>query len=235
MEKIKCIIVDDEPIARRGMRRFIDMHPDLEAIGWACCAEDAEKLLTENEVDLIFLDVDMPGESGIELARRLEGKYMVIFTTAYSDYAIDSYEVEALDYLLKPIRGERFSRAVARALERMEKKGSDSSCASSPMITIKADRRFERIPVERILYIEGLGDYLLIHLPDRRITTRMTFKAISDMLPKHEFLRVNKSYIVNRNKIEAFSSSEIKIGDIMIPVGATYRDNVIMELRGEWI
>lgn len=231
MEKIRCIIVDDEPIARRGMRRLIDMHPDLEAIGWASCASDAEKFLSENEVDLLFLDVDMPGESGLELARRLAGKYMIVFTTAYSDYAIDSYEVEALDYLLKPIRGERFNRAVARAVERKGDKTQESLHSTGAMITIKVDRRFERIPAERILYIEGLGDYLLIHLPDRRLTTRMTFKALLDMLPPDDFIRVNKSYVVNKAKIESYSASALRVADTDISIGGLYREEVRRRLE----
>lgn len=231
MEKIRCIIVDDEPIARRGMRRLIDMHPSLEAVGWAPSATDAEKFISENEVDLIFLDVDMPGESGLDLARRLGGRCMIVFTTAYADYALDSYEVEALDYLLKPIRTERFNRAVERAVERMEAKTPEGAQPSGPVITVKADRRFERIPVERILYIEGMGDYLLIYLPDRRLTTRMTFKTLLDMLPPEGFIRASKSYVVNKSRIESYSASALRVADTEIPIGGLYREEVRKRLE----
>lgn len=229
MDRLNCIIVDDEPIARRGIRRLVALREELYPIGSAGSVREAEKLISnaEKPVDLIFLDIDMDGESGLDYARRLGGEAKVVFTTAFADYALDSYDVEAVDYLLKPIREERFNRAVDRVLQTFERENassSDSAPGDNSYITVKADRKYVRIAVRDILYIEGMGDYLVIHLKDRRITTRLTFKKMEEDLEGSVIVRVNKSYMVNKNAIDSYDSSEIRIGDVTIPVGATYKD-----------
>ncbi|MDE6717007.1 MAG: LytTR family DNA-binding domain-containing protein [Muribaculaceae bacterium] len=229
MERIKCIIVDDEPIARRGMRRLVGLRPELEEAGAASNTVEAERLIEKcgEEPLLVFLDIDMEGESGIDLARRIEGNCMVVFTTAFAEYALESYDVDTVDYLLKPISRERFDRAVDRALARAGRRSEEEE-----FLTVKADRKFVRLPLSEILYIEGLGDYLVMHLTDRRVTTRMTFKSLEESLADKEFLRVNRSYMVNRRKIDEFDSSEIRIGDSVIPLGATYKGAVLAVLAG---
>lgn len=229
MERIKCIIVDDEPIARRGMRRLVGLRPELEESGAASNTVDAERLIEKSggEPLLVFLDIDMEGESGIELARRIDANCMVVFTTAFAEYALESYDVDTVDYLLKPISRERFDRAVDRALARAGRSEEEE------FLTVKADRKFVRLPLSEILYIEGLGDYLLIHLSDRRVTTRMTFKSLEEALVDKDFLRVNRSYMVNRRKIKDFDSSEIRIGDSVIPLGGTYKEAVLSVLAGD--
>lgn len=235
MQSLNCIIVDDEPIARRGMRRLVELRDELNLVGTAANVAEAERIMeqAEPEIHLIFLDIDMEGESGLDYARRIGEGSKVIFTTAFADYAIDSYEVEAADFLLKPIRKERFNRAVDRAVERVEREqGGDGRAdgveriTKEKYITVKADRKFVRIPVTDIVYIEGMGDYLVIHLSDRRLTTRLTFKAIEELLADSDIKRVNKSYMVNSRKIEAFDISEIHIAGITIPVGGTYKEVV---------
>ena len=238
MRKLRCVIVDDEPIARRGMRRLVDLREELEPIGSASNVAEAEKLIENSEegVDLLFLDIDMDGESGMDFARRLEQRPMIVFTTAFSNYALESYEVAAEDYLLKPVRRERFNMTVDRILERMERENTEGAPVSQDSqggyITLKADRKFIRVGVREIIYVEGLGDYLVIHLEDKRITTRMTFKSLEGILDGKDFLRVNKSYMVNCVKIESYNSNEVWIGETMIPVGATYRDNMMERLQG---
>ncbi|MDE5868962.1 MAG: LytTR family DNA-binding domain-containing protein [Muribaculaceae bacterium] len=238
MERLNCIIVDDEPIARRGMRRLIGLRDELHAIGSASSVAEAEKLVSDSseKIDLLFLDIDMEGESGLEYARRMPKGLKVVFTTAFSDYALDSYDVEAVDYLLKPIREERFNRAVDRVLQIAERENmeglSSSHAPNRSYITVKADRKYIRLNINDILYIEGLGDYLVIHLFDRRLTTRMTFKKMEEELTDTPIIRVNKSYMVNSRHIESFATNEIKIGDCIIPVGVTYKETVNRALMG---
>lgn len=230
---MKAIIIDDEPIARRGMRRLIDKHPELTLVAEFDSASKAKDWLDGNDTDLIFLDIEMPGMNGIEFARQLPEKNMVIFTTAYSEYAVDGFELDALDYLVKPIDPARFEKAIQRAVS--YKALVDDAEKSEPetdleYIIVKADRKYVRIKLEDILYIEGLKDYMIIHLPDRRIVTRMTIKAMEEQLPKSCFLRVNKSYIVNRDKIDSFNSNDINIGSMEIAIGLSYRDSVLAKL-----
>lgn len=234
---MKCLIVDDEPIARLGMKRLIERHPDLEIAAMLASAEEAAEYLSDNSVDIIFLDIQMPGLTGIEFARRIPGTAMVIFTTAYSEYAIDSYEVDAVDYLVKPIDPARFDRAVEKArnysrlLTSTTDDKEDSPVSSTPdLLVVKADRRYNRVRYSEILYIEGLKDYVILHLSDRNLITRISVKGIEDLLPSANFLRVNKSYIVNLDHIDSFDTNDIYIGDHAIAIGQTYRDAVLNHL-----
>lgn len=230
---MKCIIIDDEPIARKGMKRLIEFHSDLELTASLDSAESAEAWLSENQADLIFLDIEMPGMNGIEFARKLPEKCMVIFTTAYSDYALDSYEVEAIDYLVKPINKDRFNRAVARAVtykNLVDLTVVNSIDSDLEYIIVKSDRKFVRIRLDDILYIEGLKDYVIIHLLDKRVITRMMVKSMEEMLPKNKFIRISKSYIVNKQKVEAFDNKDVNIGSTELAIGLSYREQVLNTL-----
>ncbi len=230
---MKCIIIDDEPIARKGMKRLVDAHPDLELAEMFESAVKASKWLQEHTADLIFLDIEMPGINGIEFARQLPKSSLVVFTTAYSDYALDSYEVEAIDYLVKPIRRERFEKAVERAATYRSLLAAAAEVAPAPdleFIIVKSERKYVRVKLDDILYVEGLKDYVIIHLPDRRAVTRMIVKAMEDMLPAERFLRISKSYIVNKSKIDAFDTKDVTIGTTELAIGASYRDAVLASL-----
>lgn len=234
---MKCIIVDDEPIARRGMKRLVESRHELELADSFGNATDAGVFLAENDVDLVFLDIEMPEVNGLEFARCIPRNTLVIFTTAYSDYALDSYDVDALDYLVKPIDRVRFNRAVDKAVS-YHTLLSSAAASSEPAVSVanhiivKADRRYVRINLEDIIYVEGLKDYVIVHLPEKRVVTRMTVKGIGDVLPAPQFLRVNKSYIVNIDKIDSFDSNDVYIGNTEISIGASYRDAVIAVLLG---
>lgn len=235
MDVLRCVIVDDEPIARRGMRRLAQMRDELYVVGSASNINEVEKIIASESkpIDLLFLDIDMEGESGMDYARRLGEGPKIIFTTAYADYALDSYEVEAFDFLLKPIRRERFNRTIDRVLHTMERENANATetgAAADAHITVKADRKYVRVAVREILYIEGLGDYLVIHLKDRRLTTRMTFKKIEEDLEGTSIVRVNKSYMINTKAVDCYDSTEIRIGDVVIPVGSTYKDTIKKKL-----
>lgn len=230
---MKCIIIDDEPMARKGMKRLVESRPELQLMAMLDCAESAEAWLNDNEADLIFLDIEMPGINGIEFARKLPEGSMVVFTTAYTEYALDGFEVDALDYLVKPIDPDRFNKAIDRAISYkaiVDEAKADIADTSMEFIIVKADRKYIRVKLEDVLFVEGLKDYVIIHLADRKIVTRMTIKAAEETLPKHKFLRVNKSYIVNKEKVDSFDSNDVSIGAMDISIGLSYREGVLREL-----
>lgn len=234
---MRCLIVDDEPIARRGMVKLVGSRSELSVAGVAGSADEALAFLGENSVDLVFLDIEMPGLSGMELARRLPERCQVVFTTAYSDYACESYDVDATDYLMKPIDPDRFNHAVDKALTfagmmaAAEAPEPPAASASEEVLTVKSDRRYVRLRVDEITFVEGLKDYLIIHTADRRIVTRMTVKSLEEALPP-QFLRVGKSYIVNCDKIDSFDNNDLYIGSSVVPIGVSYKQEVLKILLG---
>lgn len=235
---MRCLIVDDEPIARRGMVKLVGSRSELSVAGVAADAGEALAFLGENSVDLVFLDIEMPGLNGMELARRLPERCQVVFTTAYSDYACESYDVDATDYLMKPIDPERFNHAVDKALTfagmmaAAETPEPPAASASEEVLTVKSDRRYVRLRVDEITFVEGLKDYLIIHTADRRVATRMTVKSLEEALPP-QFLRVGKSYIVNRDKIDSFDNNDLYIGSSVVPIGVSYKQEVLKILLGQ--
>ena len=202
---MKCIIVDDEPIARKGIRSLVARIPELELMEMFNNASSAAIYLTSHPVDLVFLDVQMPGITGIEFARNIPKNTLIIFTTAYTEYALDSYEVDAVDYLVKPIEFERFQKAVNKAINYHallvtgEKENIEE--VENDYLFVKSERRYFKVNFEDILFIEGLKDYVILQLKDQRIITKMTLKAMQEQLPASLFFRINKSYIVNTRQI----------------------------------
>lgn len=231
---MNCIIVDDEPLAREAIKLLIDESEVLHLIGTFNNAASATVFMEHQAVDLIFLDIQMPGLTGIEFARTISKKTLVIFTTAYTEYAIDSYEVDAIDYLVKPVEMERFRKAVDKAVayHSLLLEGEKENIENVPdgeYFFVKADRKYYKVNYGDILFIEGLKDYVILQLDDQRIITRMSLKAISDLLPKKDFLRVNKSYIVNVRHIDSFDNNDIFIKSYEIAIGNSYRDIFFQE------
>ena len=223
---MNCIIVDDEPLAREAMKLLIEESSNLQLIGSFNSASTASDFMEQHVTDLVFLDIQMPGITGIEFARTISKKTLVIFTTAYTEYALDSYEVDAIDYLIKPVEAERFQKAVDKALSYHSLLLKEEKEAIETVVTaVKAERRYFKVNFSDILFIEGLKDYVIIQLSDQRIITRMSLKAIFDLLPKSTFLRVNKSYIVNTGHIESFDNNDIFIKSYEIAIGNSYRDD----------
>lgn len=230
---LRCIIVDDEPMARNGMAHLVSLNPSLFLQASLASAEEAKEWLTRNTTDLIFLDIEMPGLSGIDFAATLQGDARVIFITAYSEYAAQSYDVEAIDYLLKPVTARRFAKAVNRAV---------SAIPLPEYIMIRTDRHNLRLNTSHIIYIEGMKDYVKIHCPDRRIISRITIKAMLDLLPPTDFVRIHKSYVVNLRHVVASDSSTVEVSNqglgepagvpnVALPLGASYRD----EFEKRWM
>lgn len=189
---MNCIIVDDEPLAREAMKLLIEESDNLQLIGSFNSAATASDFMEQQGVDLVFLDIQMPGITGIEFARTISKKTLVIFTTAYTEYALDSYEVDAIDYLIKPVEAERFQKAVDKALSYhslllKEEKEAIETIVAAEYFFVKAERRYFKVNFSDILFIEGLKDYVILQLNDQRIITRMSLKAIFDLLPKSIF------------------------------------------------
>lgn len=223
---MKCIIVDDEPLAREGMLRHLQDRADLSIIGTFNSAKKAGDFMAHNPVDLIFLDIEMRGLSGLEFAASIPEHTLVIFTTAYPEYALDSYEVEAVDYLVKPVTQQKLERAINKALSyhKLLKKLETISSTAIDYIIIRADRRYQKILLKHILYIEGLKDYVVIHLEDnKKIITAMNLKTIHSHLGTNFFARVNKSFLVNVNHIDSFDNHTVCIKDLEVRVGDIYR------------
>jgi two-component system, LytTR family, response regulator len=203
---MKCILVDDEPLARQGLEKLLSGIPAIELAESFGNPLDANKYLNDNPVDLLFLDIEMATMNGLEFAKTLVVKPLIIFITAYPQYALDSYEMDAIDYLVKPVRLERLLKAINKAenyLDLLVKRNEDPQIASveEEYVFIKSDRRFVKIKFSEILYIEGLKDYVVIQTETKKVLTAMNIKTIHAQLPEKIFTRVSKSFIVNTNHI----------------------------------
>lgn len=230
MCKIRCIVVDDEPLAVEMLAAFIRKTPSLELTATFTDPVLALSAIGEEKPDLVFLDIQMPDLNGLELSRLLPQDTRVIFTTAFRQYAFESYEVEALDYLLKPIRYQKFIESVSKAERWMEiRQASIRPERNRRFAFIKTDGEYRNIDFDQILYVEGMKDYVLIHLESETepIVTHMTMKAIEEKLPSDMFMRVHRSYIVALDKITAIDSCEdILIDRISVPVSDSYRKDI---------
>lgn len=233
---MKCIIVDDEPLGRKAVERLIEEIATLNLLNSFGDAVSAGEFLHNNQVDLVFLDIRMPGIDGIEFAKTIGKDTLVIFTTAYPEYALESYEVDAIDYLVKPIESERFHKAMEKATEYQAllsaRKDSVESITEEYMF-VKAERRYFKIMFNNILFIEGLKDYVVIHTIEQKIITKMNLKTIFEKLPDGLFFRVNKSYIVNTQHINSFDNNDIILGSNEIPIGTSYRDAFFEKFLGK--
>jgi len=223
-----CIIVDDEPIARQGLLSFAAKVPALIVKGMFKNTREAQDYIEKNPVDLILLDIQMPGISGMAFARSVPKKTFIIFTTAHPQYALESYEIDALDYLVKPIRQERFLKAVNKAIEYYfflsdDFKKSKPVALEENRITIKADRRLYKILHNDISHIEGMKDYSIVFTKDTKIITAMNLKTIHSHLPEATFKRISKSYIVNKKQVTSVASNTVYINETELPLGNTYR------------
>lgn len=225
---MKCIIVDDEPLARQEMQALINDVSDLEIIGSFSNAPAALKFLKINSVDLIFLDIEMPMVTGLEFAAQLPEDTLVIFTTAYPKYALESYELDAIDYLLKPIDKSRVQKAINKALTykkllsaETEKNTIESN--TGDFMIIKSERKFFKINFADIKYIEGLKDYVVIYTGNQKLITAMNLKTIHQKIPNSTFLRVSKSYVINLNFIDSFDHHNVYLGENEVPLGEVYK------------
>lgn len=226
---IRCLIVDDEELALNVLEKFIATIPTLELVGKCDNAIEAISFLHNNEVDLLFLDINMPELSGLDMLKTLTNAPKVILTTAYSEYALESYEYGVVDYLLKPIKIERFIKAVNKVVMQFEefKKSEKSITKEKPKtIFIKEEQSSYQINHQDILYIESYGNYLKVHTKEKTYVTRETMQNILNALKNDAFVRVHKSYIVNLYYINKVYGNTIKLSNIEIPIGASFKSEV---------
>ncbi len=226
---MNCIIVDDEPLAREAIEILVDQTENLELIGSCNSSASAKKFLSKNNVDLVFLDIQMPGTNGLDFAKTIPKETFVIFTTAYSEFATDSYEVDAIDYLIKPIKLQRFKKGVQKAqtYSRLLKSSNGDNKIediADDHFFVKADRKIFRTYFKDILFIAGLKDYVVLHTEGQKLVTAMNIKTIYDQLPKNVFVRVSKSYIINIKHMDSVDNNTVYIGENEIPIGNIYRD-----------
>jgi two-component system, LytTR family, response regulator len=227
---IRCLVVDDEPLALDILEDYIAKVPFLELVKTTTSAIEGLSLVQNNGIDLVFLDVQMPELTGLQFLKIMNGKCDVILTTAYSEYALEGYELDVIDYLLKPIAFDRFYKAAQKVLQQRQSSTPlplpESLSANTPhnFIFVKTEHKIQKIYLDDILYIEGLKDYISIFTKSERIITLQNMKKMEDVLPSGTFVRVHKSYIVALDKIDSIERSRIQIGDKIIPVGDTYRE-----------
>lgn len=227
--KLRCLVVDDEPLARRVLEKYIADVPMLELI--ASCAdafEALEVLQSRQDIRLLFLDINMPRLSGISLLRTLPRPPMVIFTTAYPDFAVEGFELEAVDYLLKPFAFERFVKAVNKALKMTEANGPTPP--ANDFLLLRADKKLYRVPFAEILYLQAYGDYVKVHTSRQVYLTKERLQNLIQGLPEDLFLQVHRSYVVALNAISFVEGNQIDVGGTRIPVAITYREQLMARL-----
>jgi DNA-binding LytR/AlgR family response regulator len=201
MKKLSCIIVDDEPVARKILQEFVEQVPFLDLQGKFENAMKAELFLKSNKVDLIFLDIEMPKISGLQFLQRLHVESLVILSTAFPQYALEGYELDIIDYLLKPFALSRFLKAVQKAKDYYELKSRTLTAQQPDYIFIKSDKRIEKIKLGDIIYAESVGNYVAVHTSEQKILAYLTLKSLEAQLPAGDFIKIHQSYLVNGARI----------------------------------
>lgn len=229
--KIRCLIVDDEQLARRLLKDFAAKLPQLEVVAFCKNSMQALEVLQKETIDLIFLDIQMPDLSGIDLIKSLSHKPLIIFTTAYPDYALEGYSLDVTDYLLKPFSFERFVQSVNKATELLRLKRSPAVPAigtpKADFITLNADHKLYKVRYEDILYIEGWKEYVKYHTRDKELVVLQSLKSLEESLPSDRFLRIHRSFIIALDKVTALEGNQVEIGENKVPIGKSYKEVVL--------
>ncbi|HMJ68192.1 MAG TPA: LytTR family DNA-binding domain-containing protein [Cyclobacteriaceae bacterium] len=227
---MKCIIIDDEPLAIEILESYVARIDELELTGTFRNAIAAFSFIQQNPVDLIFLDIEMPKLSGIEFLKTLKNPPKVIITTAYRDYAIEGFELEVIDYLLKPIPFERFLKSVGKVLARIETPAQPQVSAQDSFIYFKVDKKMVKTRIADILYIESIKDYVKVRTAEKEIITQQKISYLDESLPRQQFLRIHRSFIVNLDRIDAYTATDVEINKFKVPIGRNYKADVMKVL-----
>ncbi|MBN8680737.1 MAG: response regulator transcription factor [Chitinophagales bacterium] len=228
---IRCLVIDDEELARTLLSNYISRLPHVELAGTCRNPPEAMAYLHQDQVDLLLLDIQMPELSGTEFLRSLSQRPLVIFTTAYPDYALEGYELDVVDYLLKPFSFERFVQAIQKATERLKLKSTTVS--DQDIILVKSEHRLHRLKLDDILFIEGMREYVAFHTRTcGKILSLLSLKQLEEELPAQDFIRVHKSYIVAIKGIKALEGNQLMVEGGKLPIGATFREEVIKRCFG---
>ena len=238
---ISCVIIDDEPLARKGMREYISDVDFLHLAGEYDNPLKATEMISRGEAQLLFLDIQMPKITGLEFMKTLQKPIPVIFTTAFPQYALDGFDLNALDYLVKPISFDRFLKAALKAKEYYEvrqKNDADKTPVAEvgDYFFIKADNKLVKVLFNDILFIEALQNYVVVHTQEKKLITYLTFKSVEEYLPSSQFIKVHKSFIVSATKIDSIEGNDIRIGQHYIPISRNLKDEVMGKLlKGKFL
>ncbi len=236
--EIRALIIDDEPLARNVILQYASKISFLTIVESFESSVNALEFLSQESVDLIFLDINMPVLSGISFLKTLKNPPLIVFTTAYTEYALESYELNALDYLKKPFSFERFLKSIHKASDILQAnntapQASQVNPSKIDFTYIKANKKTYKVNFKDILFIEGLGDYIKLHLENQHIVTNLTMKKVQEILPKNDFLRIHKSFIISTNKIEVIEGNLVQIGTHKLPIGNSYRQDFFTRINNQ--
>jgi DNA-binding LytR/AlgR family response regulator len=232
--KLTCLIIDDEPLARKGLEEYVQAIGFLHLAGVCENAMKASTYLLQQPVDLLFLDIHLPKISGIEFLKALKNPPMAIFTTAYSEHAVEGYSLDVMDYLVKPITFDRFMKAAQKALDfyQLRRRAERQPLTDAAYFFVKCDSKFEKVFFDDVKYIEAMQNYSVIHIHGRKLITYITLTSLEKQLPGHAFLKVHKSYLISIAKIKAIEGNEILIGEARIPISRSLKDEVMNMILG---
>lgn len=236
---MKCIAIDDEPLALDIIKRFVSKIPEVSLEATFEDPLEALSYLQQHPVDLLFIDIQMPDINGFQLLNSIPHKPLIIFTTAYAQYAVESYELDAIDYLLKPIFFDRFLKAVNKAQQQLlaqkvlQQSPQNPQSEAPDHLFIKSDTRFFKVNIQDIIFIEGMRDYIAIHTESQKILTLMSMTRMLEKLPSTDFMRVHKSYIIGLRHIRLFQNNRVRVGEHEIPVSNSYKENFLRFIEGD--
>ncbi|MEO6813808.1 MAG: LytTR family DNA-binding domain-containing protein [Ginsengibacter sp.] len=234
--KLKCLLVDDEPPALKILKSYVENIDNLELVALCKNAFEAMKVLQEKQVDLMFLDIKMPKLLGTEFLRTLRNPPKVIFTTAYKDYALEGFDLDAVDYLLKPISLERFIKAITKLYDKSDllpiNKTENNTSFGTPFLYFRIERKMVKVMLDEILYIESLKDYVkIIRVKEKPLLVKQSISSLEDMLPENQFARIHRSFIIAINKVTAFTRQDVEINQVEIPIGRLYNHQISKFLK----
>ncbi|MEM6264811.1 MAG: LytTR family DNA-binding domain-containing protein [Bacteroidota bacterium] len=236
-DQLNCLIVDDEPLAREGLAGYVAKIPFLKLVGVAENAFEAMEMIHSHEIDLMMLDIHMPELTGIEFLKSLTDPPIVVFTTAYPSYALEGYQLDVLDYLVKPISFDRFMRAATKArdfhalrLKAQAVTPSGNEKKVEAYFFVKCDHKLEKIQLKELLFIESMQNYVGLYTPKGRLVTLATLKSMAEQLPDDRFIQVHKSYLVAMEKVDGMEGNQLLIGEFKVPVGRSYKEMVMSRL-----
>ena len=227
----KCLVIEDEPLAQQVLKKYIADHPMLQLVAVANDALEAQQVLSSEKISLLFLDINLPKLSGINFLKSLPDPPVVIFTTAYPEYAVEGFDLNAIDFLMKPFSFERFLKAVHKAIDKLKQPGVQTAPGDPRFIFLKADKKVFKLNTNEILYCEAVDDYVRVITEEEQFLAHYTLKKLMEELPLGLFIRVHKSYIIAKDKIRFFEGNYVKVGTKDIPIGASYRDEIYARLK----
>ena len=229
---IRCMIIEDEPLAQNILKKYIGEVSSLELVAVCSNALEAQETIQLQNIHLLFLDINLPKLSGINFLRTLPAPPLVIFTTAYPEFAVEGFELDAIDYLVKPFSFERFLKAANKALNKINRQPAIlNDKPADDFIFLKSDKKVYKIDLDDIVYAEATGDYVKVITREGQYTSNITLKRLLEELPSNLFVRVHKSFIISANKIKFFEGNYIKVGQADIPIGAAYREEIFARLK----